>query len=59
MSAARWPAAVALATAPMAADAEPVSLYAAGSLTMALGRAAADFASAYNVEVAPTLGPSA
>ena len=58
MKLACWTAAAAITAAPMAADAEPLSLYAAGSLRTALGDVAASFSDAYGVEILPSFGPS-
>lgn len=48
----------AAATLPMTVAAQDVSLYAAGSLSAALGEVAEGFAEAYGVRVSPTFGPS-
>ncbi len=51
-------AVAAIAAAPVASDAEPLSLYAAGSLRTALEEIAGDFSDTYAVDVSPSFGPS-
>ena len=48
----------AMTAASMAADAEPLSLYAAGSLRTALGEVATKFSNTCGVDVSPSFGPS-
>lgn len=49
---------LAISAAPLVVNAEPVSLYAAGSLRTALGEVASDFSAAHGAEVSPSFGPS-
>ncbi|MEA2117260.1 molybdate ABC transporter substrate-binding protein [Halovibrio sp. HP20-50] len=53
-----WVGAAAITAAPLAVNAEPVSLYAAGSLRAALGEVAENFSNTFDVEVSTTFGPS-
>ena len=50
--------AAAIAALPAMSEAEPVALYAAGSLTTALGEDVEGFTQAHGVEVATSFGPS-
>jgi ABC-type molybdate transport system substrate-binding protein len=53
-----WASAAAITVAPLTVNAEPVSLYAAGSLRTALGEVANDFSETHGIDVSSTFGPS-